>query len=210
MYQISASCLHQDDRRRKTPCENYWYFYLAAPLAHTSRVWITHIRSVDGASRTFAELGRFGISLIVDNTLLTVSHLQRKPETSLWGHLAQFDLRCSSMLIISISRLLQSTNGQYHQCYISTAALSKDAPHMSLVSRLQSRDGGPSTLLLSVLLDLVTEQCHPPRIKGTSFSANYFIASKLTPCDLCVFLIFLKLLYYISHKPQWLMLILSV
>lgn len=96
--------------------ENYWYFCLAAPSAHTSGVEIKHIRRVDGASRTLAELGRFGISLIVDSIFLTVSHLQSKLETCPARHLAQFDLSCSSMLIISINCLLQSTNSQYNQC----------------------------------------------------------------------------------------------
>lgn len=76
--------------------ENYWCLHLAAPSAHTPRLRIKHIRSVDGASSTFAELGSFGVSLIVGSTSLTVPHLQPKPEACPGGHLAQLDLSCTS------------------------------------------------------------------------------------------------------------------
>lgn len=193
-------------------CFPPWEFLVFLPsctLAHTSRVWIKHIRSVDGASRTFAELGRFGISLIVTapSLLCPISCLNRRHILEgIWLSVIWAAVQCwlSPFIVFSRAQTASKINGKFLLLPLAKVL------HTCLWWAGCRAGMGVHPLCYSPFSWIWLQSSASPKIKATEFSANYFIASKLTSCDLCVFLMLLKFLYYISHKPQWLMLILSL
>ena len=168
---------------------------------------------MDGANRTFAVLGRSGISLILDNTFFTASYCRSKPELSLWGFLAQFNMSHSSLLMIFTNLLFQNTNIQYLNRKILSVAYNNtinvkflllslaNMLHMCLLTRLQSLAGSPSVLLLSILLDLVTDYMRgqsslagrasiscSSELRGQSVTFTQTSVSLLTSSECCCFL----------------------